>query len=244
VADCDAIIAACRQAGVTLMVCQTARFRNVMARAKQIIDEGRIGKVWLVRTLSTATQEDYRGAARDKPWLTDPAGGGFFYDMGAHHFDMLRWYTGQEPKRVFANVTTYCDLPWRDMTAVAQVQFDGGATAQLQICFELPETVFPNSVYHFQLVGEKGLMDLDMYGDLKLGIEGRWETVYTQPTFDYINDPNSPIRLEAHAGVTQEFASSLLEGRPPSVSGEDGRAAVAMCEAATESARTGQAVAL
>ncbi|MCW5853777.1 MAG: Gfo/Idh/MocA family oxidoreductase [Anaerolineae bacterium] len=242
VAECDAIIAACRQAGVMLMAVLTARYRGVQRRAKALIDEGRIGRVWLVRSIATATQDDYRQAAQDKPWLTDPAGGGFFYDMGAHQFDMLRWLTGQEPRRLFARVTTYSDLPWHAMTAVVQVDFDRGATAHLVICNEMPGVTFPATTFASQVIGDQGALDFDMYDSLKLGVHGTWETVWTQPAFDWLNDPNSVVRLEAHAGVTQEFANCILEDRPPATTGEDGRMAVAMCEAAMISSRTGQPV--
>ncbi|MSP13066.1 MAG: Gfo/Idh/MocA family oxidoreductase [Chloroflexi bacterium] len=242
VADCTAMIEACHQAGVNLMVVKTSRYRGVQARAKALIDAGRIGRVWMMHSLSTATQADYRDAARDKPWLTDPAGGGFFYDQAAHNFDMMRWLTGQEAKRIFANVTTYSNLPWPALSALVQVEFDGGATAQLTVCLEMPETTFPASAFRFQVIGEKGLLDFDMFEHLDLGIDGQWERVWQQPKIDYIKEPDSPVRLEAHAAVSQEFANSILEGRRPRETGEDGRAAVAMCEAALLSARRSRAV--
>ena len=40
VADCDAMIAACKGAGVTLSVIQTLRYRGVFARAQKVIEEG------------------------------------------------------------------------------------------------------------------------------------------------------------------------------------------------------------
>jgi predicted dehydrogenase len=244
VSECEQMIEVCKQAGVTLAMVQTARYRGVQARAKQLIEEGRIGKIWMIRNISVFTQSDYRDAAQDKPWLTDPAGGGFFYDQGVHNFDLLRWLTGQEPKQVFAHIATHSALPWRALSAMAQVHFDGGATAQVTICLETPDTVFPASSFRFQVIGDKGLLDFDMYEHLDLGVNGRWERVWTQPKIDFLREPNSPARLEAHAAVTQEFASALLEGRPPAVSGVDGRAAVAMCEACVQSVQTGQSVML
>ena len=81
-----------------------------------------------------------------------------------------------------------------------------------------------------------------MYTSVRLGKNHTWETIWEQPKIDYVNDPNSPIRLAAHAAMVQEFISSLLEGRDPAVTGADGRAAVETCEACMTSARTGQAV--
>lgn len=240
--QCTAIIDACRDAGVTLMVCQTARYRGTPARAKQLIDEGRIGQVWMVRSLSTALQEDYRVAARDKPWIVDPASGGFFYDQGVHNFDMVCWLTGQRPRQVFATVTTYSELPWPRMSAMAQITFDGGAAAQLSVCMEMPGTTFPVSDFRFQVFGEKGVLDFDQYEHVDLGVDGRWERIWQQPRIDYVNEPNSPVRLEAHAAVTQEFVDAIREGRAPAVTGEDGRTAVALCEACIASAGSGQAV--
>src|SRR6185295_9749323 len=49
VADCDAMIDACKRAGVMLEVIQTLRFRGTPARAKQLIDAGRIGAVRMIR---------------------------------------------------------------------------------------------------------------------------------------------------------------------------------------------------
>jgi predicted dehydrogenase len=59
-----------------------------------------------------------------------------------------------------------------------------------------------------------------------------------------VREPKSPVRLEPHIGVVQEFVSSILEDRQPGVTGEDGRAAVEICEACLVSARIGQAVAI
>jgi predicted dehydrogenase len=244
VAQADQMIAACRDAGVTLMVCQTARYRGTLARAKRLVDQGRIGKVLQIRTYVMGTRQDYTDFVKSKPWIVEPTGGSFFYDQAVHNFDYVRWLTGSEVAQVFAYVTTQSDLPWPGMTIMAQLRYRSGAIAQMNLSFELPDAVFPEHTSRFQIVGEKGLLDLDMYTSLRLGQNRAWEIVWEQPPIDYINQPNSPVRLEAHAAMVQEFFDSLLEGRRPAVSGEDGRAAVETCEACMISARTGQAVSL
>jgi predicted dehydrogenase len=57
-----------------------------------------------------------------------------------------------------------------------------------------------------------------------------------------VREPKSPIRLEPHIGVVQEFVSSIIEERQPGVTGADGRAAVEICEACLISAQTRRAV--
>lgn len=242
VAQADSMIDACRAAGVTLMVCQTARYRGTLWRAKQLIDQGRIGKVRQIRTYAMGTQQDYTDFVELKPWIVDPAGGGFIYDQAVHNFDFMRWITGSEAVQVFAFVETQSDAPWPGMTMMAQVRYASGAIAQMNLCFELPGAEFPEHTTRFQVVGERGLLELDMLSNLRLGVDGAWQVVWEQPPIDFVGDPDSPVRLEAHAAMVQEFIDSLLEGRAPAVPGEDGRAAVELCEACMLSASTGQAV--
>ena len=113
VAQADQMIAACREAGVTLMVTQTARYRGTLAMAKQVIDEGRIGKVRQIRTSAMGTQQDFTDFVGIKPWIVDPAGGSFIYDQAVHNFDYMRWLTGSEATQVFAFVDTQSDAPGR-----------------------------------------------------------------------------------------------------------------------------------
>ena len=53
-----------------------------------------------------------------------------------------------------------------------------------------------------------------------------------------------PARLEAFYTQTQSFIDDILDGRTPTVSGEDGCAAVEIVEAARRSSQSGQAVVL
>lgn len=240
-AQADEMIAACRTAGVTLMVCHTARYRGTFARAKQLVDAGRIGRVLQIRSYAMGTLRDYVDFVEQKPWIVDPASGGFFYDQAVHNFDYMRWLTGSEARRVFASVTSHRGS-YPGMSVMAQIEFASGALAQLNLCFELPDVIFPEHTFRFMVVGDRGLLDFDMYTSLRLGAETGWETIWEQPAFDYVNEPNSPVRLAAHAAMVQEFITSLHERRLPAIRGEDGRAAVALCEACLASARSGQAV--
>ncbi len=244
VAQADAMIAACREAGVSLMVSQTLRYRGTMARAKQLVDEGAVGRVLQIRTYAMHSREDFLSAAAEKPWIGEGTGGGHFYDQAVHNFDYMRWLTGSEATEVFAYITTQSELPFPAMSIMAQVRYASGAMAQLNLCFELPDAVFPEHGTRFMVVGERGLLEMDQYSNVRLGRERRWEVVWEQPPFDFRNDPNSPVRMAAHAAMLQEFINSLREGRAPAVTGEDGRAAVETCEACVRSARSGLPVRL
>ena len=84
---------------------------------------------------------------------------------------------------------------------------------------------------------------MDGYGKLYLSRGDQRELIWEQPAIDFVNRPLEPARLEAFYTQTQAFIDDVLDDRPATVSGADGRAAVAIVEAAWASARTGQAVA-
>ena len=93
-------------------------------------------------------------------------------------------------------------------------------------------------------MGASGNLDTHGYGALQLGRGEDWETLYVQGMMDYINRPMERVRLEAFFAMTQDFIDGVREGRPPTVTGEDGLAAVAMVEAGYRSSALAQAVEL
>jgi predicted dehydrogenase len=239
-ADCDAMLEACRRAGVRLEVIQTLRFRGTPARAKQLIDEGRIGAVRMIRGQSLV--RDYAIAAGAWPAL--PEHGGAFLDMGVHNFDIMRFWSGSEARRIFAHITTYGDSGYPWLSAMVQIVFANGVVAQQWTSHETPAQSLTDSQHRYVVVGATGALEIDGYGKLLLSTPDRTEVIWEQPTFDFVNRPLDPIRLEAFYTQTQAFVDDVLDGRAPAVSGAEGRAAVEIVEAAQRSSQSGQAIEL
>jgi predicted dehydrogenase len=240
-AECDAMIGACRDAGVTLSVIQTCRFRGTVARAKRMINEGKIGTVRMIRLHTLFPREK----DTEKKWTKSEGEGGLILDQGAHNFDFLRWFAGSDPRRVFARITDFGDSCYPSPTAMAQVDFHNGVLASTWMSFELPEPGIPQAFFRGLVVGSKGMVDIDGYGKLHAAIGGKdWEMIWEQPTIDYINKPLAPERLEAFYTQVQDFIDSVREKRPPAVTGADGRAAIELIEACRRSSASGQAVEL
>lgn len=244
VGECDQMIAACRAAGVHLAVVKTERYRRLTCRAKQLVDDGEIGPIRMMRTTSVFPLAVTRELFRDRAWMYDSRSGGLFFGMASHNADFFRWLSGLNATRVFAQATTFSDLPASALSAMAQIEFETGVLGQLWISSELPSPSFPSSEVRFQVVGRDGMLDFDNFDFLDMGKGEKWDRVFTPQKFDYLKEPKSPIRLEPHVGVIQEFVDSIRESRPPYVGGAEGRAAVEICEACLISARTGQAVSL
>lgn len=236
--ECDEMISACKSAGVYLEVIKTGRFRGVPLRAKKLLEEGAIGKLRMVRGSWLFT------VYVDHPtsWLNDPRQGGALLDMGSHNFDSLRHFSNSEIARVYSTVKTFGKSPLSDLNAMTQVSMVNGVLCQLWMAHELPQPGIPDYRSNLVLVGEKGILEMDGYGKLNLGRGEKWETVWVQPPIDYINKPLDQVRLEAFYQQVQLFIDDVLDGRPPSVTGKDGRAAVEGVIAARLSSQTGQAV--
>lgn len=244
VAECDQMIAACSNAKVNLAVVKTERFRKITQKAKQYIDDGVLGPLQTLRTVSAFPLPLARQLFEERAWMSDPHSGGLFMGMASHNTDFLRWLTGRNAVKVFAQATTYSDIAGPPLSVMAQIVFEGNIMAQMWITAELPNPSLPSSEVRFQVFGRDAMLDLENFEHLDLGKGDKWERVYTPERFDYLKEPKSPIRLYPHIGVIQEFIDSIREHRPPRVGGAEGRAAVEICEACLISAKTGDAVSL
>ena len=112
----------------------------------------------------------------------------------------------------------------------------GGAMATLWVSWEIPAPGFPHSSFAARITGETGLLELDAYGALKLGRDGTWALIAEQAPIDFKGKGMlDAVRMESYAAQGQEFLDSIREHRRPSVTGEDGRAAVEIALAAYRS---------
>ena len=242
VAECDEMIRVCNQAGVNLGVVKTERFRTITRKAKKLIDDGAIGPIWMMRTMSAFPITLTRDVFAERKWMYDPNSGGLFMGMASHNTDFLRWLTGREVVRVFAQVNTFSDIEAPAQSVMAQLQFEDGLMAHMWITSELPPPSIPSSEVRFEVVGRDAILDFENFDFLRMGKGESWEDVYIPEKFDWANDPTNPVRLEPHFRVVQGFIDSVREERAPTIGGAEGRAAVQICEACLKSAQTGQAV--
>ena len=241
VAECDAIIAACRTAGVQLTIAKQTRHFEMSMRAKEYIDQGLIGDILFLRPMSVTPGHGFDNVPQS--WPMDPAEGDAFLDWGSHACDAVRWFTGAHAVRVYADYDNFTGVPIPDSTALVQIRMSNRSVAQILLCYEIGPSGFGsrrNNQYH--IVGTKGSIfwDLDRV-ELWTGDRERkvWELPsWTLPDFK----PRDPRRVGNTARQIVDFIDDVTAGRPPRITGADGRAAIEMTQAARLSARTGRAV--
>ncbi len=231
-ADADAIVVTARRAGIKLMVPFNPRYQLPVMRCKQELASGEAGELVAIYAVKYGKLPTWARSPQQADWFLDPqqSGGGGFLDIGIHAVDALRWLAGAEAVRVYARMGTlvHPQLQAEDL-GVMTVEFANGVVGVLSAGWVNPES-------------HPAWLDV------------RFEVLATQRTY-LIDSPYhaftlyKPEGLERRPwwrrdvyGLVDEFVRAILEDREPAITGEDGRAALAIVLAAYESSKRGQVV--
>ena len=228
--EADRAVAAAKDAGVQLQVGFNRRFARDFRAAHQLIADGAIGTPQLMRSLT-----------RD-PGLADPSGvppWTVFTQTLIHDFDSLLWLNpGAKAVEVYATADALVAPDFKDTglldTAVVVITFDNGARAVAEASF--------SATYGYDVRGE-------VFGS------GGMVTVGDQATGSLVVHDGSgrsattargdvELFLDAYTGEFEEFVAAVREGRPPAVTGEDARRALAVALACIESVQRNAPVAI
>ena len=109
-------------------------------RAKQYIDDGLIGDILFLRPMSVTPGAGFVNV--QQTWPEDPREGDAFLDWGAHACDALRWFTGAEAVRVYADYDSFTDVPLESPTALVQIRFSNRVIGQIVLCYEIGPSGF------------------------------------------------------------------------------------------------------
>jgi predicted dehydrogenase len=237
VAECTAMIAAAEATGRRLMVAHFQRYREPNAAAERALREGRIGRVLLA-------QQRLLELPNNKPWQLDARSGGFFLGYGVHGIDLLRFWLGSEITEVSGFLHHFRGHATED-GAQALLRFASGASAGFLATDSLPEgksRKSPGAAGLWSLlIGEKGILEIDSYGEAVLEADGDRQVLGRLPSW---NSLTSPERIKAYQEQDQGFVDSILREAPPPIPGAEGMRNVAAAVALYESARTAAVVRL
>ncbi|HLE14421.1 MAG TPA: Gfo/Idh/MocA family oxidoreductase, partial [Anaerolineales bacterium] len=90
--QCREMLAACRQAGVQLLVAHVVRYFPEYALARRLVAEGQIGRPGVLRL----TRGSYRPKKPEGNWFLDEEkSGGILMDLMIHDYDYARWIAGE-----------------------------------------------------------------------------------------------------------------------------------------------------
>ncbi len=238
VAEAQAMVEACRQAGVLLMVGFNRRFLSPLWTATEMIRAGELGEIFATECIWTS-------------WTLQPSGwrdtaqclGGVFQDHGSHSIDLAAQWLGSPAQSVFAHAQRIGPREVEDhMTAL--VTHANGRTS-LHVHSRASHRPV-SEVY--RICGTKGTLELDYTGDWAFLAPGSWRMELFRDgqakplalTSRRPNDELAGVIADGAYGYYAElklFAEAIRAGQTSaSPSGEEGAATVAAVSAAFLSA--------
>lgn len=209
-------------------------FSPASQMAHQLIDEGEIGELFLVRLEGFS---GYRvvGRGLDPAWRARPSasGGGPLIDGGFHAFYKAIYWAGAPVKRTYARIGTHvADIDTEDM-ALVLMEHENGATSSIQVGFIAPG----GAVGMQELFGTEGQIRLSYAQEHPISVwrqsTGEWSTP--------VVEAEPPDRLGFHI-LVERFLTAIETGGPVPVTAQESRHTLSAIQSAYESGRTGRPV--
>ncbi len=238
--DAEEMIKACSKHKVKLMYAETICFSPKYVRARKLVEEGAIGKLYMVKQ-----GEKHSGPHSDWFYDVERSGGGAIMDMGCHGIEWARWmYAKPKPK----SVTAHCQrvLHTRrtrgEDNSVIILEFEGGEIAVIEDSWAKHGGMDDR----IELYGTEGVIYCDL-------LHGSSMETYSARGYGYAVEKAGETKgwtftvfEEAHLyGFPHEmrhFIQCVLNNETPMETGEDGRATLEIIYAAYESAGTGKKI--
>jgi predicted dehydrogenase len=256
--DADRVLEAAAKHGTMISVMSQRRWFPAAQRLRQAIDTGAMGTRMV---LGESFCEMWRAEAyyRRDAWRGrwDTEGGGVLMNQAPHNIDFLLWYMG--PAVEIFGYWDNVNHPFVEIedNAVAVIRFQSGALGILKGTVSMnPE----RRIHGVSLVGGSGAtvsLDCWQVKDVEQRIAtGPWDVgsndIWTVPESNELRPVSHAEGVQYrsgdlpnfHAHQLRDVIGAIREGRPPAVSGVDGRRVVAIIQGVYESGRSGRPVKL
>jgi predicted dehydrogenase len=223
--ECEAMIDACRQHRVKLMIAYRLHFEEINLGVIDLVRKGRIG---VPKFFNSSFSLTVKG---DNIRTEKELGGGTLYDIGVYCINAARHVFRAEPKEVMA-ISVNSGSPKLaeiDESTGALLRFDGERLAAFVSSFNAAD------VGSYRIVGTKGEIRVD-------------------PAYEYAEGLGYELTIDGKTtrkkiGKRDQFAPELLyfsdcikRNREPEPSGSEGLQDVRIVQALYESAETGKVV--
>jgi UDP-N-acetyl-2-amino-2-deoxyglucuronate dehydrogenase len=257
-ADCDAMLEAARRSGIKLGVISQRRWYEPVRRMKVAIAAGKIGRPVLGTFVMYSWREPsyYQSDPWRGRWATE--GGGVLVNQSPHMLDLLQWLMNDEVSEVsgyWANLN-HPSVEVED-TAVAILRFRGGGLGSIVSSLAQKPGIHTKVHIHGSNGASVGV-ETDRGATFIAGVS----SISEPPLNDLWTIPGEESSLAQfqaedrarfaeidpvsfyHVLQIQDFLQAILDNRPPSVTGEDGRRVVALFQAIYQSNREGRSIPL
>ncbi|NQU80230.1 MAG: Gfo/Idh/MocA family oxidoreductase [Bacteroidetes bacterium] len=249
-ADCDAMISACKKAGVKLGVVSQRRWYAPVVRVKKAIEDGKIGNPVLgtINMLGWRDKDYYDSDEWRGTWKME--GGGVLVNQAPHQLDIFQWYMGaiDEIYAIHRNLNhPYIEV---EDTALAIVKFKSGAIGNIIVSNSQKPGIYGKVQVHgangasVGVQTEGGAMFIaGMSNVLEPPVNDLWSVPGEEGLLKKWIKQDSDFFSKIDATIyylelqIQDFIDALNENRDPSVTGEEGRKTVEIFTAIYRSTR-------
>jgi predicted dehydrogenase len=242
VAEAEAMVAACRQAGMQFGTAFMMRFQTQHQAAAKMIRDGQLGKPVYARAQLSCWYPPIPNA-----WRQDPAlgGGGSLIDMGSHCIDLLEMFFGSV-KRVSCFTCNAVQAYASEDSAAVLLDFANGALGAVDAFFCIQDLSSKNVL---ELYGSKGsILASGTIGQASQGAmtaylqagEAGYEAQQARSAGGGLNI--APEARNMYRAEIEAFSAALIEGKPNPLSSDIGLHSQKVLAACYESARTGRAL--
>jgi 1,5-anhydro-D-fructose reductase (1,5-anhydro-D-mannitol-forming) len=231
VEDGEAMVAACRAAGVRLAVAYPVRFSRAYVALREAVRSGVIGRVVQVTGANNG-----RIPAGARAWFVDPelAGAGAMMDHTVHIADLLDdLFDGTPAVEVYAqsNNILYDGRVDVETSGFVTVTYANGVVATIDCSWSQPLTHPRWGGVEVQVTGSKALAEMDAFGQLV----GGWDTA-----------AGKPFALSWGSDLDRDMLDSFLWNKSPLgvtvADGEAGLRSLRVAAGALQAARSNQPV--
>ncbi len=159
--DCARINRVSEQTGVPCFVAYYRRCLPYFQRVRDIVSEGKIGKIINVQIRFSCPPRDLDYNSDSLPWRVQPdiAGGGYFYDLAPHQLDLL-----QEMFGVIIEADGMCanraGLYKAEDSVSACFKFENGLPGSGSWCFVGHQSAKEDRI---EIIGEKGMLCFSVF---------------------------------------------------------------------------------
>jgi predicted dehydrogenase len=208
--DAERVVDAVEKARVTAVVGFNRRLHPLFARARELLDAGRIGRLRAVQAVFCEPAPVGGLPAWKQHRET---GGGVLLDLASHHIDLLRWYLRDEVWVVVASLTS--DATEHD-GAQLDLAFEKGVRAQCYFSFG------SGMADHLELFGEAGTLRVDRYRPtvevrgprrFRYGLRRQWVNPSPRTAMWRLYRKMRPGRDPSYGFALQAFVEAV-QGRP------------------------------
>lgn len=227
----DELIARAKAKGVRLMAGQPMRFDAHLIKARECIQQGRIGRPTRFYARGFMRQEWLRKATH---WFSNLAlSGGITIENIVHQTDAMAWMGGPV-QSVYGLAGAFHTVDWPggglpDDQISFLMHFASGAIGVVEGGTAQPTGMQASM---FEVVGTEGGITFER-GGMTIGRGVKESNGYAERYEFRNNSVNDMVRA---------FLEAVRDGKDVPVAAEEGRYAVELCWAALQSARTGQPV--